>query len=81
MSSALRHRCIQVAFICSRFKDNVLMRSSENVILSVADRTHTVAIRDAQLHDAGLITVKAANVAGEISASARLTVRGNHPYY
>lgn len=59
-----------------RFKDDRLIKPSEVMVYASRDQTHSLTVRDAQLLNGGMYTVKAVNEVGELAASARLTVKG-----
>lgn len=46
------------------------------IVQATKDHTHWLTIRNAQLIDGGIYTVKAVNEAGDLSANAKLTVIG-----
>ena len=51
------------------------------MLYATKDKTHSLTIKNAQLNARGVYSVKATNQAGEITASARLTVNGNQFKY
>jgi hypothetical protein len=59
----------------------VLLKSSDSCLFEHSGTTHKLDIRKADLHRAGVYTVKAANLDGEDSASASLHVNGNVAKY
>lgn len=46
------------------------------IVQATKDHTYWLTIRNAQLIDGGIYTVKAVNEAGDLSANAKLTVIG-----
>src|SRR5688572_23186417 len=51
------------------------------IVYATKDHTHWLTIRNAQLNDGGIYTVKAVNEAGELAANAKLTVIGQQSLY
>ena len=65
-----------------RFRDNIPLKSSNRIVLENLDNTSTVTLTNAELSDAGVFTIKAKNIGGEVTATANLIVHGEfHSLY
>lgn len=66
-------------FVCVfRFVDEQRLANSANVIIVADGFSHKLHLKDVQLDQAGPVVVRAVNVAGEMTASASLRVKGSH---
>ncbi len=63
-----------IVFCEIRFVKDVAQKPSDKVILQKDGTKYTLELKDVDLKQAGIVTVKATNEAGTLSASAKLTV-------
>jgi len=61
---------------CSRLKNDREIKPSERFVLAKKDQTHWLTIKNAHLDDGGQYSVRSVNDAGELTATAKLTVNG-----
>jgi len=59
-----------------RFKKDELLAESASVVFDKRGTIYTLTIDDATLNDDGPFSVKASNLVGEVTATARLQVKG-----
>jgi len=60
----------------SRYFGSVLLKAAEHFHFGKIANSYQLSVRKAELQHAGPYTVKAVNLAGEVTASASLTVNG-----
>lgn len=67
---------MSIVIFVHRFFGTKKLEPSERIIYEKDGQKHALVIKSAELKEAGSYTVKAINVAGTMSATAKLKVKG-----